>query len=150
MRFLFFSIFSCNIHNKNIEPLQVLFVAGIFYMMMATLTGFYLKKIAPKMLVCTWLTISIICGILMNFVTNFYVIAICFLAFVCCGVCSSIIMAVAVNSYPTTYRAMATSFIMLFGRLGSVSGSNFIGLLIQHHCSLIFYVFGGVLISKWI
>lgn len=96
----------------------------------------------------TWLIISMGCGILMDFVDNFYVIVICLVAFVCCGVCSTIIMSVAVNSYPTNYRAMATSFIMLCGRVGSVTGSNFIGLVLQNHCPLIFYVFGGVLISK--
>lgn len=89
-----------------------------------------------------------ICGFLVNFVTNFYVIVICFVAFICCMVCSSIVMAVAVNAYPTNYRAMATSFIILFGRLGSANGSSVIGLLLQNHCTLIFYVFGGVLISK--
>lgn len=42
---------------------------------------------------------------------------------------------------------MATSFMMMCGRLGGVSGSSIIGLLLINHCSLIFYSFGGVLIS---
>lgn len=95
-----------------------------------------------------WLTVSMVCGILMDFVDNFYVIVICLVAFVCCGVCSSIIMSVAVNSYPTSCRAMATSFIMMAGRVGSVSGSNFVGFMLENYCTSIFYVFGGVLISK--
>lgn len=98
----------------------------------------------------TWLILSMMCGILMNFVSNFHVIMVCFVAFVCCGVCSSIIMAVAVNAYPTNYRAMATSFIMMAGRIGSVSGSNFIGLMLGNYCTWVFYVFGGLLVSKCI
>lgn len=96
-----------------------------------------------------WLIVSMVCGVLMDYVDNFYVIVICLVAFVCCGVCSSIVMAVAVNLYPTNCRAMATSFIMMAGRLGSVSGSNFIGFMLENYCTWIFYVFGGILISKW-
>lgn len=50
---VFLSNFRCHIDNKNIEPFQLLFIAGIFYMAMAMATGFYLKKIAPKTLLCT-------------------------------------------------------------------------------------------------
>lgn len=46
------SVFRCGIDNKNIEPFQLLFVAGLFYMFMAIITVFYLKKIAPKTIVC--------------------------------------------------------------------------------------------------
>lgn len=58
-------------------------------------------------------------------------------------------MAVAVNLYPTQYRAMATSFILMCGRLGGVAGSNIVGLLLEESCSLIFYLFSGVLISEF-
>lgn len=88
------------------------------------------------------------CGILVNFVTNFYVIVICYVAFICCMVCSSIILGVVVNLYPTSCKAIAISFIMLIGRLGSANGSSVIGLMLHHHCTLIFYVFGGFLVSK--
>lgn len=98
----------------------------------------------------SWLILSMISGVLLNFVTNFYEIVVCYVAFICCMVCSSIIMAVAVNLYPTSCRAMATSFIMLVGRLGSANGSSVIGLMLHDHCTLIYYVFGGFLISKCI
>lgn len=58
-------------------------------------------------------------------------------------------MAIAVNLYPTNYRAMATAFIMMCGRIGGVSGSSIIGLLLDNNCTLIFYIFGGILISKY-
>lgn len=98
----------------------------------------------------SWLAVSMICGILVNFVTNFYVIVLCFVAFICCMVCSSVVMAVAVNLYSTNYRAMATSFIMLFGRFGSSLGGSVIGLLLKNQCTSIFYLYGGVLVSKCI
>lgn len=57
-------------------------------------------------------------------------------------------MAIAVNLYPTNYRAMATAFIMMCGRIGGVSGSSIVGLLLDNNCPLIFYLFGGILMSK--
>lgn len=43
---------------------------------------------------------------------------------------------------------MATAFIMMCGRIGGVSGSSIVGLLLDNNCTLIFYLFGGILISK--
>lgn len=97
----------------------------------------------------TWLIASMICGILVNYVSNFYLIVICFIIFLSCGTAASVVIAVSVNLYPTNYRAMAVAFTMIFGRLGSVSGSSIIGFLLQDHCSLIFYIYGGVLISNY-
>lgn len=89
-----------------------------------------------------------IAGLLVNVVSNFYAIVILFVIFLSAANCSNIIMAVAVNLYPTNYRAMATAFTMIFGRIGSMSGSSIIGFLLENHCTLIFYLYGGILISK--
>lgn len=35
------------------------------------------------------------------------------------------------------------------GRIGGVSGSSIIGLLLDNNCTLIFYMFGGIAISKF-
>lgn len=88
-------------------------------------------------------------GISVNFISNFYVIVVCFVIFLSSAVCSNIIMAVAVNLFPTTHRAMAMAFTMIFGRIGSVGGSSIIGFLLENHCTLIFYLYGGILISKF-
>ena len=45
-------------------------------------------------------------------------------------------------------RAMATCLILMFGRLGAVGGSNFVGLLLDGYCELIFYLYGALIISK--
>lgn len=84
----------------------------------------------------------------LNFLTDFYSIVASFVIFLSGNVGANIVMAVAVNLFPTNYRAMATAFIMMCGRLGGVSGSSIIGLLLINHCSMIFYLFGGVLISR--
>lgn len=95
-----------------------------------------------------WLIVSMLTCVSIDFVSDFYAIVICFVIFLSCNACASIVMAIAVNLYPTNNRGMATSFIMLFGRIGSMAGSNFIGFMLLNYCTLIFYLYGGFLISK--
>lgn len=45
-------------------------------------------------------------------------------------------------------RAMATCLILMFGRLGAVGGSNFVGLLLDGHCELIFYLYAALILCK--
>lgn len=61
---------------------------------------------------------------------------------------ANIVMAVAVNLYPTHYRAMATSFILTSGRIGGAFGTNMVGLLLEDNCILIFYLGGLILICE--
>lgn len=37
----------------------------------------------------------------------------------------------------------------MFGRLGAVGGSNFVGLLLDSDCELIFYLYGALILSKF-
>lgn len=57
-------------------------------------------------------------------------------------------MAIAVNLFPTNYRGMATAFIMMCGRIGGVTGSSVIGIMLNINCAIIFYFFSGIIISK--
>lgn len=36
----------------------------------------------------------------------------------------------------------------MFGRLGAVGGSNFVGLLLNINCELIFYFYGILILSE--
>lgn len=86
----------------------------------------------------------------MNFLTNFYVVVISFVVFLSVAIATNVVMAVAQTLFPTNYRAMATAFAMIFGRIGSVGGSSVIGFMLENHCELIFYLYGGTLISECI
>jgi len=46
----------------------------------------------------------------------------------------SIVNASTVELYPTTLRAMAVTISLMFGRIGSFTGSNFVGLMIKNYC----------------
>lgn len=84
----------------------------------------------------------------LNIFTEFHLIVISFIIFLNIISGIAIAMALGVNLFPTKYRGMATSCIMLFGRLGSFSGGTLIGILLTNNCSLIFYICGAMLISK--
>lgn len=45
---------------------------------------------------------------------------------------------------------MALCIIFMMGRIGSVIGSNIIGVMIAHNCNLIFFIYGGLLASKYL
>lgn len=47
-----------------------------------------------------------------------------------------------------THSAMATCLILMFGRIGGVGGSNFVGLLLDDYCDLIFYLYSGLILSE--
>lgn len=44
---------------------------------------------------------------------------------------------------------MATCIILNFGRAGAVAGSNFVGILLENNCELIFYVYSALILSKF-
>lgn len=68
--------------------------------------------------------------------------------FLSAGLCAGIISAISVALFPTNYRAMATCLILMFGRIGAVGGSNFVGLLLDVNCDLIFYLYSALILSK--
>lgn len=123
--------------------------------------------------VATWLTLSTLCCAALNYITEFYSIVIAFVAFLSSSLCAAIISAISVSLFPTNIRAMATCFIYMFGRfvfsrnlrsiyemkqilnlnlcrVGGLVGGNLVGLLVENNCSMIFYVFAVLSISKCI
>lgn len=42
---------------------------------------------------------------------------------------------------------MAVSISLIFGRLGTVSGTNMVALLLDDHCEMVFYLSGSSLIG---
>lgn len=84
----------------------------------------------------------------LNFLTEFSSIVISLVLFFTATDSMNIAMAVAVNLYPTKYRGMATSSIMLLGRIGSFVTSNIVGLLLDNPCQSVFNSGGIMAISE--
>lgn len=95
-----------------------------------------------------WLFISAVTCVALNILIEFNWIVVSFVIFLSIVSGVSIALAVGVNLFPTNYRGMATSFILMFGRIGGSSGGALIGLLLVNMCTVIFYLYGVLLISK--
>lgn len=60
------------------------------------------------------------------------------------GVNVSVINVSACDAIPTNLRSMAVCVAMLFGRLGSVIASNFIGNFVEDYCEFTHYVLASL------
>lgn len=96
------------------------------------------------------IAISAIACVAVNFFTGYYPIVVSFILFLGCCITANIIFAVGVNLFPTTQRGMATSFILMFGRLGSFIGGSIVGVLLENSCTSIFYLNATLLIGTFI
>ncbi|XP_031628518.1 synaptic vesicle glycoprotein 2C-like isoform X2 [Contarinia nasturtii] len=135
---------NCDIDNSNTTTFMIMLSIGIVFTILSALISFCLDKIRPRILVPTWIIISSIAALAINFLTHFYSIVITFITFVSSSLCAAIVSAISVSLYPTNIRAMATCFIFMFGRIGGLAGGNLIGVLLEHNCSLIFNVFAAL------
>lgn len=95
-----------------------------------------------------WLILSAIGCVALNIFTDSNWTVLSFVVFLSCCSSSNIVLAVGVNVFPTRYRGMASSLIMMFGRLGGSAGSTLVGVLLSQYCTSIFYIYGVMLISK--
>ena len=61
---------------------------------------------------------------------------------------AQIINSEAVGMYPTHLRGMAINIALMFGRIGTIVGSNYFGSLLMDYCQLSFYICGASLIGS--
>lgn len=71
-----------------------------------------------------------------------------FMALMLSGFSPNIVNAATVELYPTASRAMAVCISLMFGRIGSVVGSNTIARLLDNHCETAFYLSGTTLMGN--
>lgn len=44
---------------------------------------------------------------------------------------------------------MAVSISMMFGRVGSIVGSNLVAVMLESNCSATFYLYSGFILGEW-
>lgn len=59
---------------------------------------------------------------------------------------AQIVNSSTISLYPTNLRGMAINIGLMFGRIGAVFGSSYIGSLLRDNCEVSFYVSGISLI----
>ncbi|XP_058813431.1 synaptic vesicle glycoprotein 2B-like [Topomyia yanbarensis] len=86
-------------------------------------------------------------GVLITFIDVPFIAVWLYVILLTCGYCINVVNAVTVDLFPTNLRAMAVCISLMFGRLGSVVGANLVGVLLDTHCDLTFWISGISLIS---
>lgn len=51
-----------------------------------------------------------------------------------CGLATTVLSSITVDIFPTQLRAMAICISLMCGRIGSVTGTNVVGALLENHC----------------
>lgn len=87
-----------------------------------------------------------VCGIVAVLVKHSTVANILYIIMLTCALAENMLGSVSVELYPTKLRAMSVCISLMFGRLGCVFGTFFIGALLKNYCDISFYVCGGSLI----
>ncbi|CAH0582861.1 unnamed protein product [Chrysodeixis includens] len=119
---------------------------GLVFSSMYIIVGFLVDYVGKKPILVVILFFTGISGISAHLVYNQQIGVVLFAVFQMCGACIGLMNAVAVEIFPTKYRAMAICLSMMMGRVGSMVGSNLIGLFLEVNCGAGFYLFGSLII----
>lgn len=133
----------CNDHVTSDVFVYVIALGSIYtflYLAISTM----LQKFSRGYILVINLLISGVSGMLLVFINEPYFVLVLFCSFmVFAGISISIVNGAAVSLFPTSVRAMAVCLSLMMGRLGSVVGTNIIGLIMEENCNLTFILFGG-------
>ncbi|XP_052869588.1 synaptic vesicle glycoprotein 2B isoform X2 [Anopheles cruzii] len=117
---------------------------GGLYTILYLVMSIFMRIVGRKCVVGFNLFFSGFSGIVLQFVGNPYIMVSLFCSFlVFAGTSISILNGATVSMFPTNVRAMAVCLSLMMGRLGSVFGSNLVGLIMEQNCTLTFYLFAS-------
>ncbi|XP_063547949.1 uncharacterized protein LOC134755351 [Cydia strobilella] len=133
--------------TMNTETFERSIYIGLVFCSMYIVVGFIVDFVGKKLILLTILGVSGLCGIITHLASNQQTAVVLFAVFQMSGACIGIMNAMAVELFPTRYRAMAICLSMMMGRVGSVVGSNLIGVFMRVNCGISFYLFGGLLLA---
>lgn len=120
----------------------------------AHILGFFvlalgLNKISLKTTLSAMLFLGCFCGLLLQHITNGVLLLGIFVMFILTmGVSISLVNATAVDLFSTNLRGMAIAMSILVGRMGTVTGANSIGFLLDMNCGYTFYAMGLLALGR--
>ncbi|CAB3245240.1 unnamed protein product [Arctia plantaginis] len=132
--------------NLDEVPLIVSSIAQAIFAVIVIIVSSTVKLIGKRNLlfICYFL-IGAFC-VLINFIRNDMVFATILSSLPVLVLTIGSVKGYIVELIPTHLRGMALTLAMMLGTIGSVAGNNIAGLLINHSCEIMFYLFGGLLI----
>uniref|UniRef100_W8BIF4 Synaptic vesicle glycoprotein 2B n=1 Tax=Ceratitis capitata TaxID=7213 RepID=W8BIF4_CERCA len=137
-----------NVENDNTEVCSMQLemstyfhstILEVIYASMLLITMYLVGKFGRKPMLFVFLFVCGTCGILAFSVPVPLLAIYLFVIQLCCGVAVNVVNAIVVEIFPTNLRAMAICISLMIGRIGSVTGSNILGILIESHCELALY-----------
>ncbi|XP_011177277.1 synaptic vesicle glycoprotein 2B [Zeugodacus cucurbitae] len=129
---------TCKMHLEISTYMHSMFFE-IIYVVILLIIMFFISRVGRKLMLFINLLVCGVCGIL-AFTIKIPLVGIYLLIIqLCCGCGISVLNAIVVEIFPTNLRGMAVCISLMIGRIGTVSGSNILGLLIETHCEMAFY-----------
>uniref|UniRef100_A0A1Q3FNK2 Putative synaptic vesicle transporter svop n=2 Tax=Culex tarsalis TaxID=7177 RepID=A0A1Q3FNK2_CULTA len=122
------------------------FIADVFYMLGVGLITLIIDTVGRLSVLVFIFCCSGIAGILVVFLAMPSVTIWLYMILILGCYNVNVINAVAVDLFPTNLRAMAVSISLMFGRIGSVFGTNMNGLLLDSHCEVTFWIASIILL----
>lgn len=118
----------------------------VIYVSLLLIISYAIGKFGRRLTLLSVLIVCGTCGILALVIQIPLLAIYLFVVLLCCGVCTTVVSAIVVDIYPTNLRAMAMCISLMMGRIGSVTGSNVLGALIDTHCAAALHTSAGALI----
>lgn len=114
---------------------------GAFYVVGYVVYALFIKSLGRGVILVSGLLGSGIAGLALQWITQPLSIVIFFCTHIMLsGICVSVTNGAVVDLIPTHLRGMAVCIVLMFGRLGSVVGSNLLGAILELNCSAAFYL----------
>lgn len=126
------------------------FVLEVIYAMGFAVIGLIINHTGKLAII---LTVLLGCGFsaLALVLVNVPIVSIyLYIILLACGLAINVVNASTIDLFPTNLRAMAMCISLMFGRLGSVFGSNLVGLLLDRYCDATFLLSGITLLLSGI
>lgn len=124
-------------------------VLGGAYLAGFLLLALGLNKISLKNTLTIVLILGTISGALLQHINNSTLLLLTFcLMILSGGVSIPLVNATAVDLFPTNLRGMAISMSILIGRMGTVTGANALGFLLDLNCGVTFYGAAALITGK--
>ncbi|XP_044727471.1 organic cation/carnitine transporter 7-like [Chrysoperla carnea] len=135
------------IDTVNTTMLQTSFSFGLVMYIVYLCVACLVKIVGNKRILILLFTISGLACCFMHNIKNYWVTTFLFGIFILNGITVGLTNSFTPDMYPTKYRAMAISVSFMIGRIGSVTGSNVMGFMLDYNCNVAFYTPGVILLG---
>ncbi|CAG9805510.1 unnamed protein product [Chironomus riparius] len=135
-----------NIIKLEFKTYEYSFILEIIYALGFAVIGVLVNRLGKLFIVLFVLLGCGLCAFAISFVSIVNLSIYLYVILLACGLSVNVITGSTLELFPTSLRAMAVSLSLMCGRLGSVFGSNVVGLMLDKYCEYAFLYSGTTLI----